>query len=293
MWYKDWFGSDLSCLQRVIAAQQEMDTGFDDQHPCDSDLPDLHLALCWILPQMFARKRAHRKKRARRQAQALVLKACAIACRDNPKGLPEGLGDALRALVSLTSLKSSRVAQKLLRRSSDPELMCFLEWPDDHFKRMFRMTPTLFDHIFEGIEDMITLSATNKKQTRNKKLIVDPKRKLAVALWYLTHGGDWTSLQAATSLGAATNRKYVIQVRLQMRSRESCARFAPPSSPHSKKNTCTSRPPKKWKLTRNCLRNVGGLIVCALQSTAHTPPTVLSNLHSKRITRITSTGTAC
>lgn len=82
MWYKDWFSRTLQCPQGIVDAQQEMDTGFDRQHLCGSSMADIHLALCLLLPQLFARKRAHRKKRAKRHAQALVLKACAIACRD-------------------------------------------------------------------------------------------------------------------------------------------------------------------------------------------------------------------
>ena len=55
-------------------------------------------------------------------------------------------------------------------------------------------------------------SAETMKHIYNKKLLVPPKRKLPIALWYLTHGGDWNQVAVVGSVGSATAQKYVIQV---------------------------------------------------------------------------------
>ena len=74
------------------------------------------------------------------------------------------------------------------------------------------MSKKLFYHLLRMIRQHLLPSAEAMKHIYNKKLLVPPKRKLLIALWYLTHGGDWNQVAVAGSVGSATARKYVIQV---------------------------------------------------------------------------------
>jgi hypothetical protein len=165
-----------------------------------------------VLPE-FNRQRCHQKKRARRREMSLVLKAIALAVKAYPRGVPEHVADALRLMGELACVPNSRIARSLIRRSLDPELLRMATWPDEKFKKKFRVSKPLFRKILKGIESRIGQSARGKLYTRNKKLKVPPRRKLLCVLWYLTHGGDWETLEASCSLAPSTIRKYVIQVR--------------------------------------------------------------------------------
>ena len=74
------------------------------------------------------------------------------------------------------------------------------------------MSKKLFYRLLRMIRKHLLPSDDAMKHIYNKKLIVPPRRKLLIALWFLTHGGDWNQVAVAGSVGTATARKYVIQV---------------------------------------------------------------------------------
>lgn len=216
------------------------------------DVPPINLRRAVaLLHRLAAKKKLHLRGQQEKlsahifSAVSMASEACGSA------SVPFDVAAALAEVLRLMTTKNKRTAQKLMRRSKDPELMCYLDWPDAQFKSKFRVTKKLFFYLLDGsdltgpgIRSLLESTDEAKKHIYNKALLIKPERKLLIALWYFAHGGDWSSVAAAGSVGNSTARKYVIQVdtHSQIPSPNSfaCAcRCAKRSSLSSKSDTCT------------------------------------------------------
>jgi hypothetical protein len=103
--------------------------------------------LLLMVRQRQARRRRQAKRRQRQRLTLLVLKAVTAATKAHGAELPPALKEALQLLIRLHPIKSLRIPQKLLPRSTDPELLKYLEWPDDYFAKKFRLSRRLFDQV--------------------------------------------------------------------------------------------------------------------------------------------------
>ena len=179
----------------------------------DDDWPfEMPPALLAVFRKLTSARKNRPKKFRRRLQHHVVNAVAAISKGSNPTDdLPPQLLSLLGEFCRLMTHRAYRIPQRLMPRSQDPELLRYLSWPDEHFQSKFRLSKHLFYFILEAIEGQLSPTKEAAKHIYNQAILVSPQRKLLIALWFLTHGGEWSQVAVAGSVGDSTARKYVKQ----------------------------------------------------------------------------------
>lgn len=163
--------------------------GLSVQPPAASRLFELYRLQAELLQRRRAREMAERERRRRqylRRRRAFLLSSVA----------------AVLSLVGSTS----RLVWVRNRTPGENFWAAAAMFDDDAWKAQFRVTRATFDYLVELLGPAI------KRRRTNYRVPIEPRRRLAIALWWFARSGEYRSIADMFGVGIATVCTIVRQV---------------------------------------------------------------------------------